>query len=67
MQAIWAWEEVLRLHPRHAKASDALFKIALSWHRLGKTQVARTLWQRVMTEYPGTPAAQLARQRVAGS
>ena len=64
LQAIWAFEEVLHFHPRHSKAADALFKIALCRQRLGEGDVARILWRRVVGEYPGTPAAHLACQRL---
>jgi tol-pal system protein YbgF len=64
LQAIWTFEAVLHFHPRHPKAADALFKIALCRQRLGEGDVARILWRRVVGEYPGTPAAHLACQRL---
>lgn len=64
LQAIWAWETVLHFHPRHPKAADALFKIALARQRLGEMDLARRLWRQVVAQYPGTNAAWLAQQHL---
>ena len=52
--------------PNSAKAPDALLNIASCQAELGETRAARETLQAVLKKYPGTSAADQARQRLAG-
>lgn len=50
--------------PKSGKRADALFKIALIDEYLGELASAKTFYQRVLTDYPNTSAADLAQKRL---
>jgi tol-pal system protein YbgF len=61
-----AFQRVLTVWPESAKAPDALLKLAYTQLEQGNTTAGRTNLQQVVTRYPGTDAARLASQRLAG-
>jgi tol-pal system protein YbgF len=64
--AIAAQQKVLASWPDSAKAPDALLNIASCQAEMGEVKVARETLQSLLKKYPGTPAAEQAKQRLAG-
>lgn len=57
-----AFATVSQRYPTHVKVPDSLYKLADVERRLGNTEKARGIWQQIVSQYPGTSAAQLAQQ-----
>jgi tol-pal system protein YbgF len=57
-----AFAKVSQLYPKHAKVPDSLYKLADVERRLGHTDRVKPILQQVVTQYPGTSAAQLAQR-----
>ncbi|MBE0624894.1 MAG: tol-pal system protein YbgF [Burkholderiales bacterium] len=64
--AIAAQQKVLASWPDSAKAPDAMLNIASCQAEMGQTRMARETLQALQKKYPGTPAAEQAKQRLAG-
>lgn len=64
--AIAAQQKVLTTWPDSAKAPDAMLNIASCQAEMGATRTARETLQTLLKKYPGTPAAEQAKQRLAG-
>ena len=64
--AIAAQQKLLASWPDSQKAPDALLNIASSQAEMGQTRMARESLQELLKKYPGTPAADQAKQRLAG-
>jgi tol-pal system protein YbgF len=62
--AITAYRKVLADWPDSRKAPDAMVKLGFSLSDLKRTSEARTTLEGVVRKYPGTPAAQLAADRL---
>jgi tol-pal system protein YbgF len=62
--AVTAYRKVLADWPDSRKAPDALVKLGFSLSDLKRTGEARDTLQDVVKKYPGTPAAQLAADRL---
>ncbi|MBK5103231.1 MAG: tol-pal system protein YbgF [Burkholderiales bacterium] len=63
--AIAAQQKVLASWPDSAKAPDAMLNIASCQAEMGQTRMARETLQALQKKYPGTPAAEQAKQRLA--
>ena len=61
--ALVQFKEVTSRFPQHHKAPDALFKAGLCYMRLGDRDNAALQFRALVTDYPNSPAANLARQR----
>ena len=59
-------QDFVRDHPEHARAADALFNVGNSQLELNDKKTARLTFQEVIKRYANTPAAQNARERLAG-
>lgn len=57
-----AFAKVSQLYPKHNKVPDSLYKLADVERRLGHTDRVKGILQQVVTQYPGTSAAQLAQR-----
>jgi tol-pal system protein YbgF len=57
-----AFAKVSQLYPKHPKVPDALYKLADVERRLGHTDRVKPILQQVVSQYPGTAAAQLAQR-----
>ena len=57
-----AFAKVSQLYPKHAKVPDSLYKLADVERRLGHADRVKGILQQVVTQYPGTSAAQLAQR-----
>ncbi|MHB8666824.1 MAG: tol-pal system protein YbgF [Burkholderiales bacterium] len=64
--AIAAQQKVLTTWPDSAKAPDALLNIASCQAEMGATRTARVTLHNLLKKYPGTPAAEQAKQRLEG-
>ncbi|TSA19065.1 MAG: tol-pal system protein YbgF [Betaproteobacteria bacterium] len=64
--AIAAQQKLLASWPDSAKAPDALLNVASSQSAMGETRAARETLQALQKKYPGTPAAEQAKQRASG-
>ncbi|MGE4340364.1 MAG: tol-pal system protein YbgF, partial [Pigmentiphaga sp.] len=62
--AIQRLEAMVSAAPRHPRAADALLVIAGCQIELGDRSAARTTLQRIIRDYPDTPAANTARDRL---
>ena len=63
--AISAQEKLLGAFPDSAKAPDAMLNIASSQQEMNKKPAAKKTLQGIITKYPGSEAAEKARQRLA--
>lgn len=66
-EAIEAFREVLDRHPGGGKASHALYKIALSFERLGETGGMERALYDLLERFPESDVAPLARSRLGGA
>lgn len=57
-----AFAKVSQLYPKHPKVPDSLYKLADVERRLGHTDKVKGILQQVVSQYPGTSAAQLAQR-----
>ncbi|WP_213877030.1 tol-pal system protein YbgF [Pseudomonas sp. dw_358] len=57
-----AFSKVGQLYPKHAKVPDSLYKLADVERRMGHTDKVKGILQQVVSQYPGTSAAQLAQR-----
>ncbi|MHC6226920.1 tol-pal system protein YbgF [Pseudomonas sp. X10] len=57
-----AFAKVSQMYPKHSKVPDSLYKLADVERRLGHTDRVKGILQQVITQYPGTSAAQLAQR-----
>ncbi|MDY7561252.1 tol-pal system protein YbgF [Pseudomonas sp. 10B1] len=57
-----AFAKVSQLYPKHAKVPDSLYKLADVERRLGHLDKVKGILQQVVSQYPGTSAAQLAQR-----
>ena len=57
-----SFAKVSQLYPKHNKVPDSLYKLADVERRLGHTDRVIGILQQVVTQYPGTSAAQLAQR-----
>ena len=64
-QARQAFAQVANLYGDHAKAPDALYKLGVTYHRLGDNILALQYLDRVVDEYAGHTSADLARSYAA--
>lgn len=64
-EARQAFAQVANLYADHAKMPDSLYKLGVTYHRLGDNVRALQYLDRVADEYPGTPQAGLARSYAA--
>jgi tol-pal system protein YbgF len=62
--AVTAYRKVLADWPAARKAPDAMVKLGFSLSDLKRTGEARSTLEEVVRKYPGTPAAQLAADRL---
>lgn len=61
--AIIDFKDVVASYPKHQKASDSLLKAGMAYQRLNDEENARLQFKALQEQYPGTPAAVLARKR----
>ncbi len=59
-----AFAKVGQSYPKHSKVPDSLYKLADVERRLGNTDKVKGILQQVVTQYPGTSAAQLAQREL---
>jgi tol-pal system protein YbgF len=59
-----AFQRVVDKYPQSRKRPDALLKIGFCRYELQQWDSARQILTQVTTQFPGTPAAQLAQQRL---
>lgn len=57
-----AFAKVSQLYPKHPKVPDAMYKLADVERRLGHTDRVKPILQQVISQFPGTAAAQLAQR-----
>ena len=57
-----AFAKVSQLYPKHNKVPDSLYKLADVERRLGHQDKVKGILQQVVSQYPGTSAAQLAQR-----
>ena len=57
-----AFAKVSQLYPKHGKVPDSLYKLADVERRLGHADKVKGTLQQVVSQYPGTSAAQLAQR-----
>jgi tol-pal system protein YbgF len=60
-----SFSQVISAYPTNQKVSDAMYKLGIVYHQLGDATKALEYLNRVQSQFPGTPAAQLARSYAA--
>lgn len=60
-QALGEFRKVLDQYPRGSKTPDALYQLGLCYRNLFEPQRAREAWGRLIREFPGSEAANMAR------
>lgn len=63
-RALEAYARVLQLHPASARAPAALYRGAIIEAGRGNRDEARMLFSRIVSAYPDTPEAELAREQL---
>lgn len=63
-KAILQFQDVLQKYPKHGKAPAALLKQALAFEALGDRETAKTLLKKVSINYPNSPEAAKAAERL---
>jgi tol-pal system protein YbgF len=64
-EAIGAFADVIKRHPRSNKVPDALLKLGLAYERLGQVEMAKKAFEDIISGYPGSAMADLARTHLA--
>lgn len=64
--AIVTFKEVAAQFPKHPKAAAALLKIGFAYAQMKDMENARFYWNILLEDFPGTPPAAIAKQRLAG-
>jgi tol-pal system protein YbgF len=64
-EAIVAFNEVAELHPASPRVPEAFYRVGLAYIQLNRTQEARDYLNRVVTGYPDSGSAALAREALA--
>ena len=64
--AITDFLKVVRFYPGSNKMPDVLFKVGLSYQRIGDTEKAQSVFSDLITSYPGSAFADLAKARMEG-
>jgi tol-pal system protein YbgF len=62
--AAQAYETVVRNHPNSARAPGALYRLGLLAEQRGDRDVARGYYQRVLSSYPRSEEAAVAREKL---
>lgn len=62
--ALWAFGRVAEVYPQARKTPDALLKSGYCEYELGRFADARTTLRRLVSEFPGSPAAREASERL---
>lgn len=62
--AAQAFVTVGQLYPKHSKVPDALYKLADVEQRMGNTEKAQGILRQLLSQYPDSSAAQLAKRQV---
>lgn len=62
--AIWAFVEVTKKYAKSDKVPDALLKIGFAYHELKMPDDGRLYLEEVVSTYPKSPAAKLAREKL---
>jgi tol-pal system protein YbgF len=60
--AVISFRQVHQSHPKHAKAAAALLKMGMAYQKLGDAQNARFYWEALLSDYPRSEPAGLARK-----
>lgn len=63
-KAILEYQKVIQDYSQGSRVPNSLLKQALSFEKLGDTSSARLLLQRVVSDFPGTTAAESARSKL---
>lgn len=62
--AIKAFQAVVDRYPKGGKTASALLKEGIGWQEIGESTMARIIYTRLVTNYPGTAQAQAAQKRL---
>ncbi len=62
--AIKAYQAVVDKYPKGGKTAGALLKEGMGWQGIGENTMARIIFSRLVTDYPGTAQAKAAQQRL---
>lgn len=64
--AIISFRQVHQEHPKHDKAAAALLKMGMAYQKLGDAQNAKFYWEALLSDYPKSDPAGLARKMLSG-
>jgi tol-pal system protein YbgF len=63
-QALTSFYDVIARYPKNPKRVAAIFKIGLTYQRLGQHDESQRVLQRVVEQFPGSREAELARKHL---
>jgi TolA-binding protein len=63
-QAILNFNQVRQQHPKSDRAPAAVLKIGLSFQQMGNKSEAKLAFQKVLNDYPSSPEAAQAREKL---
>ena len=62
--AIKAFQAVVDRYPKGGKTASALLREGIGWQEIGETTMARIIYTRIVTNYPGTAQARAAEKKL---
>ncbi len=62
--AIKAFQAVVDRYPKGGKTASALLREGTGWQEIGETTMARIIYTRIVTNYPGTAQARAAEKKL---
>ncbi|MCL5406864.1 MAG: tol-pal system protein YbgF [Deltaproteobacteria bacterium] len=62
--AIKDFQAVVDRYPKGGKTASALLKEAMGWQKIGENTMARIIYTRIETSYPGTAQARVAQKKL---
>ena len=63
-EAIIKYDDIIAKHPQHPKAASALLKQGFAFLKLGDTTDGKLILKKVITKYPKTDQAEIARRKL---
>ena len=63
-EALVAFGESIKNFPDGARAADSLLKMGVSFVQIGKIELAKTTWQKLISDFPNSSPAENAKKRM---
>lgn len=63
-EALVAFRDGIRAFPSGNKTADSLLKMGVAFEQIGKADLAKTTWEKLVREFPNSASANSAKQRL---